>query len=82
MRGCKPVYDLLSLFVITSNNSYRFAERIFPPSKDGFASKKLREESLASTEQSAIIAYELAGIVLLTTKNVVNDPACALRTVA
>lgn len=57
MRGCKSVYDLFSLFVlITSNNSYRFTDRIFPLEGGGSGVEEVaRQNRSGSTQQGATI---------------------------
>jgi hypothetical protein len=62
MRICKSVYDLFSLFVlITSTNSYRFSDRIFPLEGHGFRTEEVAAKNRSgSTEQGVTIMDGLA----------------------
>jgi hypothetical protein len=85
MRSCKYVCDLFSLFVlITSTNSYRFAEANIPARVEMvFRTEEVAGKNRSdSTEQAATIANELACFFSLTTRDVVSEAAYAFRTAA
>jgi hypothetical protein len=69
------------MFLITSTNSYRFAERIFPVEGDASRTEEVAVKNRSdSTKQAATIDNKLGCYRLTNERNVVSDAASVFRT--